>query len=128
MSKKNILIIEDEYLFALSLQLSLIESGYSVCEIFNSGESAVDYIKRNKAPDLLIVDNQLTGAMSGIEAVRKIYNYYHIPAIYITGIPPNEIFSLTKDMNPVACFDKPLYISNLIDAIDDFFHIIRTEY
>ncbi|MFY8268499.1 MAG: response regulator, partial [Terrimicrobiaceae bacterium] len=59
--------MEDEAIVAEDISERLQRLGYEVCAITGRGREAVE-IAEAKRPDLVLMDIQLTGTMSGIEA------------------------------------------------------------
>ncbi|HEY1407050.1 MAG TPA: response regulator [Spirochaetota bacterium] len=116
----SILIVEDEALIAMILRMSLLEAGYTVCDILSTGESAVEYVQTNR-PDLILFDNRLSGKMTGIEAAVIIRRQYDIPVIFVTGYQFEEFTEEAKGVNPIACLSKPLQFSILKNIIDEYF-------
>ena len=60
MSKKKILIVEDEIFTAEALRLDLEQMGYEVCSLVSSGEKAIQ-IATNEKPDVVLMDVRLKG-------------------------------------------------------------------
>jgi two-component system, response regulator PdtaR len=81
MSKKSILIAEDDIIVAMDLQ-QILKSWDYIVKIISSGEEAVKESFENK-PDLILMDINLKG-MNGIDAAKKIKKL-SIPIIYISG-------------------------------------------
>ena len=82
--KIRILIVEDEYLIALSFKRELENIGYDVFEPVASGQAAVDAASQEH-PDIILMDMGLAGTLNGIEAARSITNQHNIPIIFMTG-------------------------------------------
>ena len=86
MSKKNILIVEDDQDIQQLVGFNLIKAGFLV-EYADSGEQALDKIKKNQHPDLIILDIMLP-EMDGIEAckiLRTENQTAEIPIIMLTA-------------------------------------------
>lgn len=109
--KKNILIVEDQWLIADKIKYLLIEEGYEIIGIAKSGEQAVAMAKEQR-PDLVMMDIELKDSMNGIEAAIKIGQMYDnlVPIIYLTDqTNPLIINYATKDNNKVTeYFPKPV--------------------
>ena len=80
MSKKNILVIEDEAIVSKDIQQSLKKLGYNIVGSAATGEKAVELALESK-PDLVLMDIMLKGEMSGIDAAEKIREKANIPVI-----------------------------------------------
>jgi two-component system response regulator YesN len=89
--KVNILIVENEMIFAEDLKQTLKHANrnYEVIEdIIISGEKAIEYINNsnNTKPDLIIMDLILTESMNGMEVAKTILaNNKNIKIIYCSG-------------------------------------------
>jgi DNA-binding response OmpR family regulator len=83
MSKKHILIIEDDVRIAEGLRDVLIYNGFST-ELAASGEEGLG-IAKNARPDLLLLDLSLPG-IDGIETCRALRALYRdLPIIMLTA-------------------------------------------
>lgn len=85
MKTSKILIVEDEAIIAYEMRLKLLVHGYEVFPVINSGEQAIETVKKIARPDLIIMDVQLKGSMDGIEAALEILKENSIPIIFVTG-------------------------------------------
>ncbi|HEX6428542.1 MAG TPA: response regulator, partial [Niastella sp.] len=64
--KAKILIVEDQFIEAKSLNVILTNAGYSTCSIARSVTAALSIIE-NEKPDLVLVDIFLQGEGTGID-------------------------------------------------------------
>jgi response regulator of citrate/malate metabolism len=64
--KTKILIVEDQFIEAKSLNVILTNAGYATCSIARSVASALSIIEKEK-PDLILVDILLQGEGTGID-------------------------------------------------------------
>ena len=89
MSKKRILIVEDEALTVLALQQELVELGY---EIAGNASSAADALRaaEDDHADLVLMDIQLDGGVSGIAAAAAIRGHLDIPVVFLTAHASGE--------------------------------------
>ncbi len=84
MTKKRILIVEDQGIIALDEAQIMRDLGYEVTGIAMTGEAAVEQAGRDR-PDVVLMDIMLEGKMDGREAALKIRELYQIPVVYVTG-------------------------------------------
>lgn len=70
----TLLIVEDEVIVAAFLQYYLTGHGFYVPETTTTGEAAVK-VARKISPDIVLMDIQLAGKMSGIEAAEEISGF-----------------------------------------------------
>ena len=83
MTKKKILIVEDESLAALDIQGCLQSSNYEVGRITAGGKEALDLVE-SKYPNLIIMDIHLEGNMGGTETAHIIRSRFGLPVIFLS--------------------------------------------
>ena len=72
MDKLNVIIIEDNENILESFKEIINSSNkFRVIGTFLSGEEAISFLQKNKAPKIILVDIQL-GGINGIETIKKI--------------------------------------------------------
>ncbi len=84
MTKKRILIVEDDPIISMSEHQIMVNLGYEVAGIALSGEAAVHMAGTDK-PDLVLMDIMLFGDMNGQEANQKIQESHQIPVVFVTA-------------------------------------------
>ncbi|MBI4682590.1 MAG: response regulator [Nitrospirae bacterium] len=84
MTRKRIMVVEDEGITAMRIKRSLEEMGYAVTSTVFTGEEAVKKVEEDN-PDLILMDIVLRGKMDGIEAARQIHSNFNIPVVYLTA-------------------------------------------
>ena len=99
MTKKCILIVENETMTSLCEKQMLENLGYEVTGIALSGEVAVQMAGVDK-PDLVLMDIVLMGDMDGREATLKIRELYQIPVVYVTAFGDKETSKSLKTVPP----------------------------
>lgn len=104
--KVSILIVEDDMIIAANLSIQLTSLGYEVTGILPRGEEAVKHVKEN-APQILLMDINLKGAISGIETAKAIQKSNDIPIIYLTANSDDITFEKAKETHPKAFITKP---------------------
>lgn len=102
----SILIVEDDPLVAEALKLQLVDCGYQISAMVNSGEAAIDRTQAS-SPDLVLMDIMLAGEMDGIEAAQKIRTSCDIPVLYLTAYADDEFFRRAQVTEPYAYLLKP---------------------
>ena len=80
-SKKDILVIDDEVQIRRLLRLTLEAAGFSVRDAEN-GRLGLDEVVR-RAPDLLILDMGLPD-MSGLDVLRQLREWSRVPVLVLT--------------------------------------------
>ncbi|KQC10497.1 MAG: hypothetical protein APR54_03110 [Candidatus Cloacimonas sp. SDB] len=114
----KILIVEDESIIAEDIRSFLIDKGYSVSGVTNSGLKALE-MHKNTNFDLVIMDIILDDDMNGIETANQLQKFCTVPVIFVTAVQDKAIvedFSKTPNFEYIL---KPFNDSDLISAVDD---------
>jgi two-component system, response regulator PdtaR len=111
---KNILIVEDETIFALDLKRIVSKCGYNVLRVFTEGCRAVEYALEKK-PDVILMDISLKGELNGVDAAKKIYKHYKPLIIFISALD-----KLSFDFSGLKYkfISKPILDKNLISILN----------
>jgi|SRR5579875_2772183 len=102
----RILIVEDEQIIAADLRNKLRRMGHEVVGMAIAGEEAVTMADELK-PDLVLMDVQLGGEMTGTDAARTIQERTRAPIIFVTAFPGVFVRDPTKMPEPGICVGKP---------------------
>lgn len=89
MTKKRILIVEDEPITAMDERQILIGLGYEIAGVATSGEEAVRMAKETK-PDLVLMDVLLDSFSHGINVAKEIKDLYDIPIVVVSAVLGKE--------------------------------------
>jgi DNA-binding response OmpR family regulator len=111
-NKKKILIVEDEWIVASDIKNTLIDFGYDVSSIVESGEDALIHAEKEN-PDLIIMDIKLFGDMDGIETANKIKSLYNLPIIFLTAYSDDKLISRAMISEPYGYIIKPYKANEL---------------
>ncbi len=114
---RSVLIVEDESIVALDLKLQLQELGYRVVGVAASGEEALELVGR-KAPDLVLMDVRLQGAMDGIAAAEVIRREHGLPLIFLTSHSDDDTVQRAARTAPYGYLTKPYQIRELRAGIE----------
>ena len=106
MTKLQILIVENEFIVAEDLKLTLTNLGYDVIAIIDSGEQAIEMAK-SKSPDLILMDIKLAGKIDGITTAERIRARQDIPIIYVTAYADQTLLQRVKKTTPFGYIIKP---------------------
>jgi DNA-binding LytR/AlgR family response regulator len=117
MSKKNILVIEDEAIVSKDIQQSLEKLGYNIVGAAATGLKAIELAKETK-PDMVLMDIMLKGEMSGIEAAEQIRKEYNVPVIYLTAYADESTLAKAKVTEPYGYIIKPFKEVDLQTSIE----------
>lgn len=117
MEATKILIVEDDYSAATYLKDLLVDIGYIVSNILQSGEDAVNFIKESSV-DIILMDVELEGKLDGIETAKEISKISNPYIIYITALTDKKTFSRAKATFPENFLSKPFNKHQLLDILD----------
>lgn len=118
--RRKILIVEDEYIVAADIKMTLQKMNYYVIGISNSGEDTIRKIKIEK-PDLILMDITLKGSLDGIETAQIIMTQYDIPIIYLSALNDEKTIERALSTKPSGYLFKPFDIRKLHSAIESAF-------
>ncbi len=113
----QILIVEDERLVFHDIKYMLNAFGYSIPEPIDTGEKAINAVKKSK-PALVLMDIGLKGPMTGIEAARIIYSQYNVPVVYLTAFADEKMISQLAETQPYGYLLKPVVEQELKMVIE----------
>lgn len=117
MSKIKVLVVEDSALIAEDIAFKLGKHHFEVMEIFDKGEDALEFLKKNE-PDLVLLDIKLAGALDGISTGYIIQDNYNLPIIYLSDLADAETLHRAKQTRPANYITKPFHEADLVRAID----------
>ncbi|MDA3813380.1 MAG: PAS domain S-box protein [Candidatus Cloacimonetes bacterium] len=126
MSKKQILVVEDEAVVAEDIRKILQSYGYQVPEAISTGEAAIKSINKTR-PDLIILDIMLKDEISGIDVAEHIIDM-DIPVIYLTAYSDKDIVEKAKATGPFGYLIKPFRERELVATIQMAFFKHQMEY
>jgi len=114
--KAKILIVEDQFIEAKSLNVILTNAGYSTCSIARSVEVALSVLEREK-PDLVLVDIFLQGEGTGID-LGKILHEKNIAFVYLSANSNRQILEAAKPTKPYGFMVKPFRAKDVLIMLD----------
>ncbi|MEL6939393.1 MAG: response regulator [Cyanobacteria bacterium J06598_1] len=120
-ASQSVMIVEDESIISLDIKSSLINLGYSVAGVAASGNAALTKIS-NTNPDLILMDIQLKGEMTGIDIAETVRSDFQIPVIYLTANADSATFQQAKSTSPYSYLLKPFGEKELGIAIELALH------
>jgi diguanylate cyclase (GGDEF)-like protein/PAS domain S-box-containing protein len=119
--KSRLLLVEDEAFIALEIRDRLQDMGYEVCDMAASGPDALQKVGTLR-PDLVLMDINLTGGMSGIEAAVRVREEFDIPVVYLTAHADEEILEQARKTEPYGYLLKPFQDRELRVCIEMALH------
>lgn len=117
----KILLVEDDWIIAKEITLSLNDLGFEVVGGCESGEDALKKIPELK-PDIILLDIGLSGEMSGIDTAREIKKQSRVPFIFLTALADASTIEKAKLTDPFAYLVKPVNPETLYSTIEITLH------
>lgn len=127
MKSPSILIVEDDYIVARTLEKRLTELGYRVAGMVSTGDDALAMI-RQRNPSLVLLDIKLGNSrMDGIETAQKIHEQYRIPVVYLTAYSDDQTFLRAIGTALYGYLIKPVNVNALHTTIEVALEKFRIE-
>lgn len=117
----KVLIVEDESILAIGMEQSLEDLGYEVSGIEFNAKGAIQHVKEH-CPDIVIMDINLQGDKSGIEAANSIWKNYKTPVIFLTSYSDDKTIKSAMDSEPYGYLIKPCRDKELKATIETSLH------
>lgn len=114
--KPKILIVEDQFIEAKSLNVILTNAGYFTCTIARSVNAALSIIEKEK-PDLVLVDIFLQGEETGID-LGKILHEKNMAFVYLSANSNRQILEDAKPTKPYGFMVKPFRAKDVLIMLD----------
>lgn len=107
MDRIQILIVEDDPLFALELTRIVEEDlGYQVAACFDNAPAVLDWLSESASmPDLALLDISLRGEPDGIGLAERLPG---IPIIFITSADVPHVYQRARRLKPHGYIVKPV--------------------
>ena len=116
MSKAKILIVEDEPAIACDIAINLESHDYEIVDIIHNAEE-VEEVLKTKSIDLVMLDINLEGEMTGIDLARIIDKQYGVPFIFLTSYADNDTLDKAAGTFPASYLVKPFKEHDLAPAV-----------
>ncbi len=87
MNIAKVIVIDDDESTRILLEMSLSKIGGFKVECFSSGKSALDNIKKEPLPDIILLDAHL-GDLDGIDVINHLrlhQEYKRVPIVMVTA-------------------------------------------
>jgi two-component system, NtrC family, response regulator HydG len=114
--KTKILIVEDQFVEAKSLNVILTNAGYYTCSIARSVTAALSIIEKEK-PNLVLVDIFLQGEGTGID-LGKILSQKKMAFVYLSANSNRQILEDAKSTRPYGFMVKPFRAKDVLIMVD----------
>jgi len=118
MRKMKVLIVEDEQIIAFDLRMTLKLAGFEILPLASNADDAVEIALREK-PDLVLMDIQLDGDRTGIDAAEDILKELDVPIIFQSG--NHDIFqeNSISELQQCSIIIKPISDKKLVSMINN---------
>jgi len=114
----KILIVEDNESYALEIQILIDQLGYESVGVASRGTEVFEMVKVH-SPDLILMDVQIKGDLTGIEVAEKIHkDNSQIAIIYITSFDDRNTFDAAQKTKNFGYIVKPFNQLTLEAAIE----------
>jgi DNA-binding NarL/FixJ family response regulator len=117
-SPVRILLVEDEFLIAMSIEGDLRDGGYDIIGIAHSADEAAAMAKASR-PDIVLMDVRLVGKRDGIDAALEIYQTTGIRCIFATAHGDPETVARAQPAAPLGWLYKPYGRDSLLATVQD---------
>jgi formate hydrogenlyase transcriptional activator len=111
-----ILIVEDEFLIANELQHLLMQAGYQVLGLAESGAKARALVAR-AVPDIVLLDIFLKGSETGIELAQWL-SQQRIPFVFLSANLNESVLEAAKVTEPFGFLNKPFRERDVLAALE----------
>lgn len=112
----DILIVEDDISLAIDLEMMINEMGYHLIGRVDNGAAALEII-HTSSPDLVLMDIDIKGDLTGIDIAEKI-KHLDIPVLFITSFDDEQHFSKAAQTNYIGYLVKPVNKFTLRSTIE----------
>ena len=103
---KRLVIADDNLVSTMELEEYLGRKGYQVAGVAASGIEAIKMAK-SLVPELILMELDMPGEMSGVAAAEKIKSEMGIPAVFLVGHAPPTLLERAKKVWPYGFVRKP---------------------
>ncbi len=104
--KVKILVAEDELLLAMDIKQKIETMGYEVTSLVSTAIEAITKSETDK-PEIIIMDVQLSGSLTGIDAAKIIIYKHKIPIIFLTSKDSELELLRQQDFGSFLYIPKP---------------------
>ena len=117
----KVLLVEDDWIIAKEISYNLQDMGMEVVGCIDNAEEALLQM-RALAPDLVILDIDLSGEMTGIDLATALKSLGNIPFIFLTALADSQTVEKAKLAEPYAYLVKPVAPETLYSTIEITLH------
>jgi PAS domain S-box-containing protein len=122
--QKNILLVEDEVLIAMSEAELLKRNGYNT-SVAHSGAAAIEKALGVEQFDLILMDINLGHGIDGTSAAREILSVKRIPVIFLSSHTEPEVVKKTAEITSLGYITKTSGEAVLLSSVRNAFKLIE---
>jgi DNA-binding response OmpR family regulator len=116
-ARRRALIVEDEFLIANDLEVTMHAIGFDDCDLAPNAKQAHSLSMIGR-PDIVVVDVCLEGGREGIEVGRWLREMFDVPVVFVTSYSDEDTIERINAQVPGApVLAKPVYPERLADAV-----------
>lgn len=108
-------IAEDEVIIAMAYTSILQGAGFEFVGRADNGSGTLKLIS-DHPPDLLVLDIQLKGDMTGLDVAHLLRKTNDMPIVFTTGNSPKLIREIKAEISNSIVLIKPVDEGDLVDA------------
>jgi len=123
---RNILLVEDEVIIALSEKMVLEKHGYSVT-IATSGEKAVETVEKSREIELILMDIDLGSGIDGSRAAEIILKQRDLPVVFLSSHTEQSVVETTEKITSYGYVVKNSGITILDASIKMAFKLFEAK-
>jgi len=106
MSRKKVLIFEDQLVAAMALEVMLNMNGYESLGSHDSADKVLDLVNENH-PDVILMDIMLNGSSTGLEAAEQLRNISDVPILFVSALNDGDTMDQIKAIKNADLYVKP---------------------
>lgn len=112
----RVLIVEDDFLIAMSIGDVVRQAGHQVAGIASSAEEAVR-LSRIENPDFATMDIRLREGENGIDTARALYSEHGVRCLFVSAFSGAGNRRGTEECRPLGWISKPFSSEQLAAAL-----------
>ena len=116
MKSARVMVVEDEEITALYESKLLEQMGLTVVAVSSNADDALIKVVK-ESPDIVLVDINLPGSMSGIELSELFHERFNLPVIFVTSVDDIATYERAIRTNPFGFVSKPVDPNCLRNAV-----------
>lgn len=114
-ARAQILVVEDNYFVALTIENALTDAGYRVLAVVDSGEAALESVAEAR-PDLVLMDIRLAGDLNGIDTAVALRRQ-GIVSLFASAHFDEGIKARGAAARPAGWLVKPFSDAEVVDVV-----------